>query len=61
MHKRFNFLPHDPDMIDFDDLRRTAAELRSTIKHDDIVQLRTDYLTVRQFLGRIPELPEGIK
>lgn len=54
--ERFAFLPMDPERLDWDDLRYTAADARSNLKQSDVQEHRADLLLVRRLLGRIPEV-----
>ena len=53
--ERLSILPMNPDNIDWDDLRRLAAEMRMKLKLEEVDAHRQDLLTVRNALGYIPE------
>jgi hypothetical protein len=53
------WLPHDPDLLDYDELKHTAAELRSKLTAKELMAIRSDYRTVINGLGYLPPLPGG--
>ena len=52
----YPFLPMDPEKLDWDDLKYTAADARSSLTMAIVQEHRGDLSLIMEKLGKIPEV-----